>query len=374
MIRLAAVILAAGFSSRMGEFKPLLPLGHEPALARIVRNFRKAGVADVNVVVGHRADEVASLCRELGVRSTENPDYASGMFTSVQVGIRTLPHDAEGFFLLPVDIPLVRTATLHRLAEDFTQHRTGITHPTFAGERGHPPLLARELISAILTFSGQGGLRAVLEQYESEARDVAVADQGILLDMDTPQDHALLQARADIDYPLDAECEALFELAQTPLPVREHCRAVAEATRRMVQALNQKRTEENQLDAALAHSAALVHDLAKGRPCHALAGAELLNQQGFDRTAKIVIDHPDLALADHAPLTEREIVFLADKFVQGTRIVPIRDRYLAKLDRYRDDTQATTAIRQRLQRAETVLRRYCDESQARLPELLENPE
>jgi hypothetical protein len=306
---------------------------------------------------------------------TINPDFADGMFSSVRAGVRELPPGVDGFFLLPVDIPLVRPATLRRLAQDFTRHRALVTHPVFAGEPGHPPLLARELRQPILRHAGEGGLRAVLADCEKEARRLSVADQGVLLDMDLPGDYAALRERAEIDSPLDAECEALFEICDTPIPAREHSRVVARVAERMTEALNHVRPAGERLDLALVRSAGLTHDLAKGRPRHAQEGARLLREHGFDAVADIVLDHPDLHLADADPITEREIVFLADKFVQGTRIVPVVDRYLAKLERYRDNPHAAAAVRERLIRAEGILLRFCAEAHVRLPDLLlETPE
>ncbi|WP_022662446.1 DVU_1551 family NTP transferase [Paucidesulfovibrio longus] len=375
MTNVVAIILAAGYSSRMDGFKPLLPLAGEPALSRVVRTFQEAGVQEISVVAGHRQQEIASLCAELNVRVTMNPDFADGMFSSVRAGVRELPPEADGFFLLPVDISLIRPATLRRLILDFAENRALVTHPVFAGEPGHPPLLARELRQPILRHSGEGGLRAVLADYEQEARWLNVADQGVLLDMDLPCDYAALQKRAVIGFPLDAECEALFEICGTPIPAREHSRVVAQVAERMTEALNHVRPAGERLDLALVRSAGLTHDLAKGRPRHAQEGAGLLREHGFDAVADIVVDHPDLHLADAAPITEREIVFLADKFVQGTRIVPIVDRYLAKLERYRDEPQAAAAVRERLIRAEGILLRFCAEAHVRLPDLLlETPE
>ena len=82
----AAIVLAAGFSERMGRFKPLLPLGAWRTIERVATMFLAAGIRDIIVVTGHRAAEISQAMAPLSVRCVENPDYPDGMFTSVTAG------------------------------------------------------------------------------------------------------------------------------------------------------------------------------------------------------------------------------------------------------------------------------------------------
>ena len=107
-----ALVLAAGFSERMGDFKPLMMLGGMTVLERVIRLFQSVGVDRIHVVVGHRSDELSSLIDRWGARSIVNARYAEGMFSSVAAGVSSLDERTESFFVLPVDIPLVRPATL----------------------------------------------------------------------------------------------------------------------------------------------------------------------------------------------------------------------------------------------------------------------
>ena len=116
MARLAAIVLAAGRSSRMGELKPLLPLGDGTVLGRAVGAFLEIGLTDVRVVIGWRAGEVGAAAAELGVATVENPDWRRGMFSSAATGVASLGNDVEAFFLLPADCALVRAETIGRLA------------------------------------------------------------------------------------------------------------------------------------------------------------------------------------------------------------------------------------------------------------------
>ena len=105
---IVAIVLAAGFSSRMGAFKPLLPFGERTLVDHVVTNLRAAGVERIHVVTGFQADALAPELTRLGVTRAHNPDFAAGMFSSVQAGVASLPADADAFLLAPVDVPLLR--------------------------------------------------------------------------------------------------------------------------------------------------------------------------------------------------------------------------------------------------------------------------
>jgi molybdenum cofactor cytidylyltransferase len=374
MTRLAALLPAAGMSSRMGPFKPLLPLGTGTVLALSVRTFRAAGVERVVVITGHRAKDVAREAEAAGAETAHNPDFEKGMFTSIQAGVRVL-EDADHFFVLPADIPLVRPQTVRLLARTHLESDALLTCPTFLGEHGHPPLLSRDLAPLILDHDGQGGLRAVLEQVETRQPnrmcEHACADAGVLADLDSPEDYEAALDRVDMDYPLPEECRALWDMQGLDEPLRDHCREVALVARLLTATINAGQPGERQLSENLAMSAALVHDLAKGRPDHARAGAEILRMHGFPRAADIVAAHPDLELPPDAPLTEREIVFLADKYVRGSTRVPLEARYQAKLERYGADPEAARAIQGRLDRAQAVRDRVQATTPLPLTEILE---
>ena len=195
MGEIAAVILAAGYSSRMGAFKPLLPFGATTLLDRSVALFRAAGIADIRVVVGHRADDLLPLLAHLQVQPLFNARYAEGMFSSVVTAAASLEGESGAFFLLPVDFPLVRRQSVEKLLHAYRRGVGSILYPAFNGRRGHPPLLATSYCDAILSWSGDGGLRALLRQYQGDAASIETEDEGILQDMDTPADYERLQAQ-----------------------------------------------------------------------------------------------------------------------------------------------------------------------------------
>ncbi|WP_243545754.1 DVU_1551 family NTP transferase [Pseudodesulfovibrio tunisiensis] len=357
MTRLGAVIPAAGFSSRMGRFKPLLPLGPDTVLGRCVHAFTRNGLDDVCVVTGFRAEETSVLVRSEKALPVLNVDYEQGMFSSILTGIRALPDDVEAFFVLPVDIPLVRPETVARLARAWEERRAPLVYPVFRGERGHPPLIGRELIPDILRHDGQGGLRRVLENWEDRAFDVSVADSGTVQDLDYGTDYLVALERIGRDYPLEDECLALWDICGVSSDVRDHCRAVGRIARAMCRAMNRTARVER-LDPDFAFSAGMVHDIAKGCKGHDQVGADWLAEHGFHAVAPIVAVHSDLAFDPAAGFGEREAVFLADKVVSGSQVVPLEARYAAKVEYFGADPKVRAAIHARRERARRVLSEF----------------
>ncbi len=110
----AAIVLAAGRSSRMGDFKPLLPFDGGTLIGHVVASLRAAGVTRIHVVTGFNAEALAPEIDRLGVTRAQNADFDRGMLSSVQAGVASLPAETEAFLLMPVDMPLVRASTIAR--------------------------------------------------------------------------------------------------------------------------------------------------------------------------------------------------------------------------------------------------------------------
>jgi molybdenum cofactor cytidylyltransferase len=191
----AALILAAGRSSRMGKFKPLLPLGTKKIIGHAVDLFREAGVADILVVAGFEAERLVPVVEALDAGWVINRDYDRGMFSSLQTGVRRLAGTCDAFFVLPVDHPFVKPSTVLSLMNSFDKERNTICRPSYQGRRGHPPLIPAGLIPAILTFNEPGGLRALLSQCEEQTLNVDCDDPGILYDLDTGEQYAQAKDR-----------------------------------------------------------------------------------------------------------------------------------------------------------------------------------
>lgn len=350
--RIVALILAAGFSSRMERFKPLLPVGGAPLIERTIARFLQAGFDDVRVVVGHRATEMIPVVTRLGARPIVNEDYPLGMYSSVRAGVRTLGGKEDAFFLLPGDCLLSSPETLAKMAFVFLGGKAGILHPTFGGKRGHPPLISAAYRKTILAHEPFGGLKALLADHGDDAAEIEVDDAGILVDLDTPQEYRkLLEGSAAERAPAEERCLFLLDRHGVPDRVISHSRVVTALARRIAVLLMQKGVR---LDLDVITAAGLLHDLAKGKPRHAEAGMRIIAAWGYPRVAAAVGSHIDIVLADDRPLGEDEILYLADKLVDGIRHVSLETRRLGSRKRYTGNADIEEAIRRRFATASMI--------------------
>lgn len=188
-MRVGALILAAGLSSRMDGFKPLLTIRGKKLIEHVADLFKEAGIDDLVTVVGHRSAELIPVVEAVSSRWVVNLHYSEGMFSSVQCGVKVLRGSCDAFFLLPVDIPLVSPSTISALLDGLKKNPAApVCYPQFQSRRGHPPLVATSLIDTILEYDGQGGMRGMLRGYEGRAMTVEVEDRFIIEDIDTRAD------------------------------------------------------------------------------------------------------------------------------------------------------------------------------------------
>jgi CTP:molybdopterin cytidylyltransferase MocA len=365
MERLAAIVLAAGRSSRMHGFKPLLQAGGRTLLERAVGAFTAVGIDDVVVVTGHRGDEVAPAAALAGARVAPNARFEEGMYSSVQAGVAALDPGVSRFFLLPADVPLVRPETVGRLARAAMPScpagvSTGaapgpaVAYPAFHESTGHPPLIAGALRAEIVDDEPSGGLRELLVRHVASSLLVEVDDRGVLLDADTPEDLARIRELAvGEDLPDEERCRELLRERGTPDAVVAHSRAVAAVAVALAAALNER---GRHLCGPLTEAAALLHDLARDQPRHAEAGADVLERLGYARVAAVVRRHMGLDDAGD-DVGEVQVVYLADKLVEGDRLVGLDARFFARMERFARYPAALAGATARRDEAEKVLRR-----------------
>ncbi len=176
------VILAAGYSSRAGDFKPGLDLCGKTILQRTIESMLDL-CENIIVVGGHQVDTIGELTFDIPkVRVVKNEHFELGMFSSVKTGISKVRSDR--FFIIPGDQPVVKTGTFKILLE----HDDDIVIPRYLGKKGHPALFKSKLISEILSWDDSEILRNYIHSKDQVAI-VDVDDPGIGLDVDTAEDH-----------------------------------------------------------------------------------------------------------------------------------------------------------------------------------------
>jgi len=192
---LAAVILAAGDSTRMGRPKALLPdPDGRPFVARLVRTFTDAGVEHVIVVTGSLhaqiADALAADHLPSAPQLVNNPQPALGQVSSLWLGLdAAAQRGADGLLMTLVDIPLVRPSTVRQVIDAWTLNRAPIVRPAVGDRHGHPVLFDRSVFDALRHAPVTEGARAVVHANADRLVNVQVDDEGCLLDIDTPADY-----------------------------------------------------------------------------------------------------------------------------------------------------------------------------------------
>jgi molybdenum cofactor cytidylyltransferase len=185
--RIAALVLAAGQSRRMGRNKLLLPIDGTPMVARTVDALIASAATDIVVVTGHQQDDLRRVLAGRAAAFVHNPDFASGLASSVKAGIAAVPEDADGVLVCLGDMPLVGPTHLDRLIAAFNPVEGRlICVPTYDGKRGNPVLWARRYFAEMAGLSGDVGARGLLERHADAVCEVAMTDAGVLLDVDTP--------------------------------------------------------------------------------------------------------------------------------------------------------------------------------------------
>jgi len=188
-MKTGAVIVAAGMSSRMGDFKPMLQIGTISMVRRIIANFQQAGVFPIVLVTGYRSAELEKHISKTGVICVHNENYAhTQMFDSAKIGLSYIMDKCDRTFFTPVDIPLFTVRTITRLMESKTQ----VAKPVCGDTEGHPILLSCDIIPALLSAESDKGLKNAIDSCIGNIDIIQVNDEGILQDADTSEDYERL--------------------------------------------------------------------------------------------------------------------------------------------------------------------------------------
>lgn len=201
----AAIILAAGTSSRMGEArnKLLLPLNHRPVLTHVIEAVLASRARPVILVLGHQAEEVKTHIqqdlKEETLAIVENPDYAQGQSTSMKAGLRALlarfsAPDLTGVVFLLGDQPMITAAMIDELIALREQTGKRIVLPLYQGRRGNPVVFSLELVPELLQVNGDEGGRSIIKHHPEEIATLEMGEEAANFDVDTWEAYQEVQA------------------------------------------------------------------------------------------------------------------------------------------------------------------------------------
>ncbi len=185
-LTIGALIVAAGMSTRMKDFKQLMKIGDLTMAERVVVNFRRVGVKDIVMVTGFQAKLLEKELQRYGITFLRNEDYeTTQMFDSVKIGLDYLKDRCDRVLFCPVDVPFFSDETVDRLLEQEGQW----VYPFCNGRIGHPIRIDTELIPKILSYAGEGGLKGALDSLGIKPVILEVNDEGAITDADTEEDY-----------------------------------------------------------------------------------------------------------------------------------------------------------------------------------------
>ena len=186
---IAAVVLSAGESSRMGQPKALLPIDGQTFIERIVGALKQTSIARVIVILGYDADEMKQRVGHLPIEILVNPDYKLGQLSSLQVAVRHLEKtaDCDGMLVHLVDHPYIDSGLVATMIERFYQSGKLLVVPRHDGKRGHPVIFSRKLFGELLAAPIDQGAKAVVNAHREDTLEIDTKDEGITVDIDTPE-------------------------------------------------------------------------------------------------------------------------------------------------------------------------------------------
>ena len=200
-MKVAAIVLAAGRSSRMAPRNKLLELVEgKPIVARVAEAALGGGARPVIVVTGFEASRVAAALGDLEVTIVQNPAHAEGLSTSLRTGLQALPADSDGALILLGDMPEIESSDLETLMAAFAaDQRRAICVPVRHGRRGNPVLWGAAYFAEMMSLSGDMGAKPLMARHQECVTEVPAASDGIFADVDTLSDLARLKARTGSD-------------------------------------------------------------------------------------------------------------------------------------------------------------------------------
>lgn len=190
-MRFSAIVLAAGESARFGTDKLSLTLGPRSILEHTVGQFYTIGITEIIIVTGRFAYSIPEKLTPPKIHWIHNPDYSSGMSSSVRSGIGRIDPSSDAVFITPADIPLFKSDTIRQMMAGFSTKK--IIIPVHRGQKGHPVLLSTEIAKKCLFSQSEKVLYDVIREHTDAVTLLPVEDEGVVLDMDTAEDYEALK-------------------------------------------------------------------------------------------------------------------------------------------------------------------------------------
>ncbi len=349
---IAALILAGGMSSRMKDFKPLLPIGSKSMIETTVENYKQLGVGEIIVVTGYRSEDIEKTFKENNLNFIKNKNYnKTHMYDSICLGLEELSEDIDNTFISPADSPFVQQFTLKKMIDVINISNHALIQSVYEGKEGHPIILKKDFSRRIQEHEGAMGMQGVIKNNKKKCGKISFVDPGIIMDADKPKDYfKILEYNEKKNCPTVDICEKIQKYFKIEEDVLLHSQKVTTLALDIYEKLKIKGVK---LNVNLLMAGGLLHDIGKGKVNHAKVGSLWLKSMGYEKLSDIVSEHMELKKISKVP-TEKEVIILSDKLVKEDKIVTIEKRFKNKQNLYDNNKNALITIKKRKNQAEAV--------------------
>ena len=192
MRNVTGIILAAGLSSRMGEFKPLLPYKNKKVINILVETIISSSINEILLIVGYNEKLIRKEVINYNINIIYNPEYNEGMHTSVMCGVNNVAKDIDSFMIFLADQPQISINLINKLIYAQKNTDKGIIIPTYSERKGHPILLNKKYIQLARQLNPDKGLKGLIDGCSNDIEYLSFDSDEILFDIDTPNDYEIM--------------------------------------------------------------------------------------------------------------------------------------------------------------------------------------
>lgn len=337
-MKISGLIVAAGLSSRMNDFKPLMEIENKPLIINTINSLRKSGIEDINIVVGYRGKDIEKCVENENVNIIYNNRYNStSMYDSFKLGLEKVKDNCDAIIFLPGDVGFVSKYTIDLLVNDICKNKHKIAYPVYKNNIGHPPVISSRCFDYLLNYNGKEGLKGGMKYFELESKKIDTPDKFILYDMDYKEDFYRVKYNFENRQILSYEdCIYLLSYFNVPNPIIEHSKKVKEICEDLSDSINKIKKIIN---INLIRSASILHDIKRQEKNHPKVGADLLESLGYNQIANVVRSHMKLEKGMEDIINENTVLYYGDKLVIENKFVDLNKRFEEKLNKYKDDEE-----------------------------------
>ncbi|WP_455538887.1 DVU_1551 family NTP transferase [Terrisporobacter sp.] len=335
-MKINGLIVAAGLSSRMKDFKPLMKIDNKQLILHTINSLKQSGIEDITIIVGYRKDDLEELLKNEKVNIIFNENFkTTSMYDSFKLGLKKIYKKCDAIAFLPGDVGFVSKYTMDLLIKEINKNENKIVYPTYKNKVGHPPIISAKCFDYLLNYNGNQGLKGGMECFKKESIKISTPDKFILFDMDYKEDFNKVKNSYENREILSYEdCINLLDYFDLPKSIVKHCEKVKEICIDLSEAINKY---ENCINIDLIKSAALLHDIKRLEKEHDKKGAKLLKDLGYDNISLLVKYHMKLENYMEDEINEKSILYFADKLVIGDEFENIEKRFAEKIKKYDAD-------------------------------------